>query len=444
MGCCNEPATALASAAPLPNKHVNFAKGMVLGVDDFRQEFAYHAGRDRWLARDAIGYGRLAGLDVTIDDTPDGPRLKVSSGSALAPSGQLICVTADQCALFSRWLAKPENASQIDAIAGGSPPASSVSLYLTLCYADCQTDNVPIPGEPCRSEDELMAPSRIADDYRLELRTEAPAQREEDALRDFVQWLHGVVVVDTSPPLPLDEAALLAALRDAAQPWIDALTLSPPASPSSPPSLTDYLYGSPNGFSVSSSQLPELLRVAFRFWVTTLRPLWQACCCACVPAASDDCLLLARIDLPVIQSGGVWLVDSGADPLIDTAQAPYLISQRLLQEWLLSSWSVAAAQPSPPPAPGGVSIAVTATNTDLALGDAHHCLICSGPLTLTLPAAADEPGRVYIVKSLVAATTLATAGADTLDLTPTPTVAAGTAVTLVSDGATGWWVIGRA
>ena len=36
-----------AASAPDPSKHVNFTLGMVLGVDDFTQEFAYLSGRER-------------------------------------------------------------------------------------------------------------------------------------------------------------------------------------------------------------------------------------------------------------------------------------------------------------------------------------------------------------------------------------------------------------
>ena len=53
-----------------PSKHVNYSFGMVLGVDDFTQEFAYHAGRDQWMMRDAVGYGTLSGLAVTVGRDP--------------------------------------------------------------------------------------------------------------------------------------------------------------------------------------------------------------------------------------------------------------------------------------------------------------------------------------------------------------------------------------
>src|SRR5260370_41137153 len=77
-------------APPDPSKHVNYTLGMLLGVDDFNQEFAYLAGRDQWMARDLDGYGTLCGLKVSLDSTAKGPRLSVSCGPAVTPRGQWI------------------------------------------------------------------------------------------------------------------------------------------------------------------------------------------------------------------------------------------------------------------------------------------------------------------------------------------------------------------
>src|SRR5262245_53282460 len=174
MGCCNDPSVTLAPSVQNPALHVNYAKGMVLGVDDFTQEFAYLAGRDNWMVAELIGYGTTSGLAVSVQDTANGPQVRVTRGAAAVPNGKLVCVPADQCGVINKWLAKPDNAQQLSHLIHVSPPLSppageaTVSLYLTLCYADCTIMPVPIPGEPCRSEDELMADSRIADDYKLE------------------------------------------------------------------------------------------------------------------------------------------------------------------------------------------------------------------------------------------------------------------------------------
>src|SRR5450755_861395 len=90
-------AAAPSVATPDPSKHVNYTLGMMLGSDDFNQEFAYLSGRDRWLARDLIGYGTVWGLKIAIQPQQAGEQLTdgrvvVSRGTALSPCGQLICV----------------------------------------------------------------------------------------------------------------------------------------------------------------------------------------------------------------------------------------------------------------------------------------------------------------------------------------------------------------
>jgi len=73
---------------------------------------------------------------------------------------------------------------------------------VALSYRDCPVDPVPIAGEPCRSADDLMAPSRLVDDFRLELRMTPPPQQEEDAIRDFVAWLDQIQITDSPGTFP--------------------------------------------------------------------------------------------------------------------------------------------------------------------------------------------------------------------------------------------------
>src|SRR5438067_4377356 len=114
-------------APPDPHKHVYYNLGMVLGVDDFNQEFAYLLGRDQWLARDTIGYGTVCGLRVFVDtDNSNGkarPRVSVAPGTAISPRGQLIRVTPQQCAYLNDWLIA--NKDQVTS-ALNSPPSSTL------------------------------------------------------------------------------------------------------------------------------------------------------------------------------------------------------------------------------------------------------------------------------------------------------------------------------
>jgi len=89
----------LVGAPPDPAKHVRFTDGMILGVDDFTQEFAYLSNRNRWMVRDLIGYGTVSGLRVWLeDDGSKGPRVVVEPGVAVTPRGDMVRVPAAQCA----------------------------------------------------------------------------------------------------------------------------------------------------------------------------------------------------------------------------------------------------------------------------------------------------------------------------------------------------------
>jgi len=493
MGCCNELATALDNpASPDPTQHVNFAKGMVLGVDDFRQEFAYLSGRDQWLARDAIGYGTVAGLHVFVENEAEGPRVHVTAGSAFVPAGKQVCVGSDQCAGLNKWLAKPANAAIVHQLLNpGSPQASpplsppgntsgTISLYLTLCYADCLTRPVPVPGEPCRSEDELMADSRVADDFRLELRKDPPAQVEEDALRDFVRWLHAnVQVVSSSPPPAGDDATWLATLRAAAQAWLDAVAMSPPMSPpASFSTLGDYLVDLSPGLAVAQERMCEFLRVALRFWVTELRPLWMARRCHLPMVKDQDCVLLARLEFDVDWEGGsptgayVVAGSPAGVVLVDESTRPFLVHLRMLQEWMMCGCEcaglgdVAAAMGPPPPPilaprpPGAPPLARAAvspgrmpilkTGRSLALDDGHYCVVCAGAASMkvTLPASIPaNAGRVHVIKNVDVMNLTVHADAvahDKIDDKATLALKKRKAVTLIADGAGAWQVIGLA
>ncbi len=319
-------------AIPDPNKHVNYTFGMLLGVDDFKQEFAYLSGRDQWMARDAVGYGTLCGLRVSLDQTTKGPRLSVTSGSALSPRGQLLCVRPAQCAYLNDWLTANQQPVQ-DAF---SSPLGPLKLYLVLCYRDCPVDPVPIAGEPCRSADDLMKPSRLVDDFRLELHLSPPVQLEEDAIRDFVEWMNQIEITDNQ--------GTFASLEDFENALRSALV--PTGSPIDPG--TFFLFGSPlAGIRIHAADACQYLNAALRIWVTEIRPFfhsyWPAAGCSCgndlnnPPPAADECLLLAELDVPLVNVGpGInWQVDDTNPVIIDESRRPILLHTRMLQEWML-------------------------------------------------------------------------------------------------------------
>ncbi len=422
--------TAVQSAATDPTRRVNYVLGMVLGVEDFTQEHAYLSERDRWLARDLLGYGTAWGLAVTTQVGTRGPEVRVSPGVALSPRGQLIRVTPAQCAALDAWLAS--QGTQVDARVSGAPPNTQLKTYVVLCYRECTTDPVPIPGEPCRSEDDMMADSRIADDFTLELRFDPPEQEEEDALRDFVHWLRTHVSISSTPgtSVPLD--TFLDTLRQA------VVTSSPPGggpgSPLSPPgSPLDFLLDTspPSPLVVSSEDLCAYLRAALRVWVTELRSRWrtnwlgeaQGCTSTLTPGApsGEDCVLLAELNLPLTRElgGGSWKVaPAPAQIRIEQKQRPFLAHLRLLQEWMLCGLQAGAPNPDavlhPPklPAYSLVAAGIVPADPTAAPGTPYNGLraiaLADGAVTFTFTDYQDPTGKPfqYVVKALLVSSNL--------------------------------------
>lgn len=334
-----------------PAKHVRYNLGMVLGVDDFVQEFTYHNSHRAWLARDLLGYGTVWGLRVVAEDNGEkGPRILVECGAALSPRGQLIHVSPAQCAYLNDWLAA--NRDAISEKLGAAPVSGdTLTLYATLAYDECATDDVPLAGEPCRTEDQLTAPSRTLDHFKLQLRLDPPPQTEEDALRNFVKALAQVAVIPGSG----DDAAL----RD----FEDAVRNSPlvASPPTSPPASGGFDYAFPSTVTIPGDQVADYLRAAFRVWAVELRPRcrpgWLADDGACAAGGAsmahpgpEEFILLARLEMPItvdaMTSPDRWSIASAAAVDIDDRDRPYVLHLRMLQEWLLTALVPAGASAS--------------------------------------------------------------------------------------------------
>ena len=300
-----------------PYKRVYYSHGLVLGVDEFVQEELYLLERHRMHNRGLHGYGTVCGLRLDTRETDGQTEILVGPGVAVDPQGREIRVAEGQCARIDDWLLRhhDEVAAQL-----GSPPASSpaqLALHLVLCHAECATDQVPVPSGPCQSLERTMVPSRIADDFRLELRADlaSPEQLEERALRDLVALLDAIPVLDAAGSMTeADMVELVRALLPGG---------SPPAA--SPPAPAGHM---------RPDDAPELIRVAFRVWVTDVRPqlLSDGRNCAGGPPA-EDCVLLARVEFAV-EDTAAGLRLSGAVHF-DERERPFLLSSRLLQEYLL-------------------------------------------------------------------------------------------------------------
>ncbi|MFN9200814.1 MAG: hypothetical protein ACK5WR_22285, partial [Planctomycetaceae bacterium] len=340
-----------------PSKRVNYVQGMVLGVDDFTQQFSYHDARSRWPVRDLAGYGTVVGLPVLSKGNNNDLQIEVGPGTAVVPSGRRVVVSATQCARLNDWLRRELPALQTLLTAQSPTPGATpavdplkgtVTVAVVLSHVDCPTDRVPLPGEPCRTEEEALAPSRIQDHFRLALRLQRPDQREEEALRALVNWVAGIPISDTASSAT--EEQLCGELRKAAKNW--------PSGQS--PSFS--LDAPPTGLSISTAQAPALLRSLFRVWTIELRPrcrpkgLEAWCGCGGNQVSADatgvglDEVLLAELVLDLSVGGNPATVVC-QKVTVDESRRPFLLHTRFLQEWLLAKSQVAQA------AAGAVSLA---------------------------------------------------------------------------------------
>lgn len=332
MGCdCTTFSAVTGIAQSDPTRHVNFVTGMVLGVDDYAQEFAYHAERAKRIVRELLGYGTVAGLAVGLEDSAAGPRARVSAGSAAAPSGQLICVGRDQCGEIDAWLKRSVVKAELDARADGAN-ALDLTIYLTLCYTDCPVDEVPIPGEPCRSPENLMAPSRVADDYVLAFAFDPPRDTEARALAVLDAWLAAAeaAVAGGGESDPTKFAPLLA--RATAQ-IVAALGIAP--GPLDPGDLAPVV--------LKSTAFPAFVLAMRNAWITVLRPLVVAQNCTAPGVPANDCVLLAALRFEATR-GLVpdWAAPAIAGIVLDESERPLLLSSTALQSPL-------APRLAPPP-----------------------------------------------------------------------------------------------
>jgi hypothetical protein len=291
------------SAPKDPRKRVRYSHGLVLGVDDFEQEQAFLIARHRLHHRGLHGYGTFCGLQIMVRTSSEGPEVVVTPGLAVNPAGETIAVPAAQCAKLNAWLA--EHGDDLSD-AFGSPPAQ-VSLEIVLCAIECDTDLVPVPGGPCRSQEDSRVASRIASDFRLDLEVARSdngsglAQAEELAVRLLVDFLRSIELVSAGASVtPAELAELTRALGEA----------SPPQSP----------------IRVHVDDADAALHLALLTWVTEVRP--RSLANGCLGAVDGACVSLGHLQLALQADGTVTV----GDVEIDASQRPFLLSARVVQE----------------------------------------------------------------------------------------------------------------
>lgn len=296
-----ETVSAAVNAAPLtPNKRNNYFYGMALGVDEFRQEQEYFKWKHRLGNRLLHGYGTVCGL--RLEQRPAGDddvEIVVGQGYAVSPQGRWIWVDRALCARLDEWLQRHREERDPFAAPGEH------TVYVRLCYDECLTDLVPVAGQPCASDEESRAPSRILEAFHASLSWEKPEQLAEDYFRALSRLLRQIELVqgEGSPPAMDDSLYLLERIRHLGQ------EESPPAA-SPPEEEVIYLF---------AETAHETLQQAFAIWTTEV--------CPQLAVPEDDCILLGCIRFAVNDAGRLL---AGSVEL-DNCDRPILLPSRLQQ-----------------------------------------------------------------------------------------------------------------
>jgi hypothetical protein len=362
-----------------PDKRVDYAYGMVLGLGEFLQEQQYFLQKDYLHERALHGYGTVYGLQVittpAVDDAGD-YTITVTPGMGIDQWGREVVVRSAQCARLGEWLAAQEQADP-GVIALHAGVSGEYTVYVVAKYAECEDDLVPLPGQPCSSSAQTSVPSRIRDAWDIELRWAPPAMPAWDVDRDLARLLQFVRIVPGLDPTLSSEPEIMAAVIDLGDQLTSSLPTGPVLSPSDEPS-GGVVWQLPA--ETAGAALDRILTV----WVTQVRPvLWPGL--TQPPDSSDASILLSTIDFtlgPQPSSPGTQPVVASCEEPVDEGR-PYVLHTRLIQELLLL---------------GGGDVTTVAAAQELATltssVDAEGRLILTAWFHLDQPVALTEPIQV--------------------------------------------------
>jgi len=317
-----------------PDRRVNYAYGMVLGLGEFLQEQQYFLQKDYLHERALHGYGTVYGLQVTTSPVPDTNgsdyTVAVAPGMAIDQWGREIVVRSAQCARLGAWLAAQEQTTP-GSVAKHMEISGTLTVYVTAKYASCLDDLVPVPGQPCSSSAQTKVASRIRDAWDIELTWDQPPMPSWDTDRRLARLLNAVQIVAGLDPALSSEPDIIEAIL--------GLPADVAAGPDNLWPMVDWptQATAPSGpvrYRLPAETASEALDRIFTVWVTQVRPL-LAPDLTTPPEEPDPAILLASITFTV---GPTVSTPPGTEPVIascdepDDDGRPYVLHTRLLQE----------------------------------------------------------------------------------------------------------------
>jgi hypothetical protein len=156
---------ALLPADPFTALRYHF--GMLLGVDDFETDQAYHRGKHRlhnaWNHREGVVWG----LGVSADNKSG--EIRVEAGLALDPAGEELHLDAQACLSIGAWFDAHQNDAGFTPQPTGVGGGFQFDAHVEMSFHPCLTRQVPAMSEPCSGVAGDTAYSRVFETVEIHL-----------------------------------------------------------------------------------------------------------------------------------------------------------------------------------------------------------------------------------------------------------------------------------
>lgn len=308
------------AAAPFWAPRYHF--GMLLGVDDFESEQAYHRGKTRlhgaWLHGPGVAWGYRLELPE-VDGRPGELRgeLRVHPGLALDPAGRELHLETPACVSLAAWYRARRGTPEMDEALRERAEDGSVLLdaHVVACFRACLARPVPAIAERCEGTGNDVAHSRTRETVELRLVPgRAPARDPGPHRRLCILFGIEAPAIGEDGEVEEGDRAVLDARADAA---------ARPAEERAAAFLTAFRrFASEDAAALQPYADPE----------QGDRSLF--------PAPEDVCLVIGEVlDLRVADAAGE---PAFADARVETGARPAHVSTATLQELLAGALAAAA------------------------------------------------------------------------------------------------------
>lgn len=184
MATCISAAEENGELLPLsPFYALNYHFGMLLGVDDFETEQAYHRSKMRlhnaWLHREGVVWGMDVRLGEKREEIVDGNptevldlsrgEIRVTSGLALDAAGHELHLETDACLNVAQWFEAHKKEPELEIRDEGNGVVS-FDAHVVIRFKACLTRQVPALVEPCAGAGSETAYSRRFETLEIQLR----------------------------------------------------------------------------------------------------------------------------------------------------------------------------------------------------------------------------------------------------------------------------------